>query len=338
MSPMVHGLVAQVGIILSNDDLPFSPMDHTVSIMNLVRIISAEEHEYTGLTLRIGWRTHQIAALEAELAPIQRAFEHFEWEYTQRIGHITADLQALRATVQRVEDRTTRVHARLVADPTGILGELFDRDELREIGEMFGIDVPDDWFAAARASDRSRGWDWAGHSWSDEEELIRELQRSNRRRLPEEQALEMRACYRDLARRFHPDLADNDDERALRQEIMLRINHAWQCQDLDALRALDQELDQMLPGWSASHLAHRLAWARRKCERLDVQAEALVDRIHQLRTSETFPFWFNSTLGSTVIAQRATALRRELEREEARLEDAKLAFKQALAYYAAAVA
>ncbi|HEV2072970.1 MAG TPA: hypothetical protein VGR29_04935, partial [Thermomicrobiales bacterium] len=113
---------------------------------------------------------------------------------------------------------------------------------------------------------------------------------------------------------------------------------AWQCQDLDALRALDQELDQMLPGWSANHLAHRLAWARRECERLNVQAEALVDRIHQLRTSETFPLWFNSTLGSTVIAQRANALRRELEREEARLEDAKLAFKQALAYYAAAVA
>jgi hypothetical protein len=315
-------------------------MDHPASTMNLVRIISDEEHEYTGLTLRIGWRTHQIAALEAELAPIQCAFEHFEWEYTQRIGHITADLQALRATVQRVEDRTTRVHARLVADPTGVLGELFDRDELREIGEMFGIDVPDEWFAAARASDRrsGRGWDWASHSSSEEEELIRELQRSNRRRLPEEQALEMRACYRDLARRFHPDLADNDDERGLRQEIMLRINHAWQCQDLDALRALDQELDQMLPGWSASHLAHRLAWARRECERLDVQAEALVDRIQQLRASETFPLWFNSTLGSTVIAQRANALRPELEREEARLEDAKLAFKQALAYYAAAVA
>ena len=315
-------------------------MDHPDPTMNLVRIISDEEHEYTGLTLRIGWRTHQIAALEAELAPIQRAFENFEWEYTQRIGHITADLQALRATVQRVEDRTTRVHARLVADPTGVLGELFDRDELREIGEMFGIDVPDEWFAAARASDRSRGrgWDWAGHSWSEEEDLIRELQRSNRRRLPEEQALEMRACYRDLARRFHPDLADNDDERALRQEIMLRINHAWQCRDLDALRALDQELDQMLPGWSASHLAHRLAWARRECERLDAEAISLLRRIRQLRASETFPLWFNSTLGSKVIAQRATALRRELEREEARLEDAKLAFKQALAYYAAAVA
>lgn len=314
-------------------------MDHIDSTMNLVRVITDEEHEYTDLTLRIGWRTHQIAALEAELAPIQRAFEQFEWEYTQRIGHIAADLQSLRATVQRVEHQTARVHARLVADPTGILGELFDRDELREIGEMFGIDVPDEWFAAARASHQSggRGWNWAGDPWRDEEELIRELQRGHRRCLPEEQAAELRTRYRDLARRFHPDLCDSDDERVLRQEIMLRVNHAWQCQDLDALRALDQELDRMLPGWSASHLAHRLAWARRECERLDTEAVSLLSRIRKLRASETFPLWFNSSLGSRVIAQRAAVLRRELERERERLEDAKLAFKQALAYYAAAI-
>lgn len=308
--------------------------------MNLVRVITDEEREYTDLTLRITWRVDQIAALEAELAPIQRAFERFEWEYTQRIGHLVADLESLRASVHGVENKTARIHARLVADPGGILGELFDRDELREIGEMFGIDVPDDWFAAARSTPRSggKGWDWDGQASAEEEELLRELQRSSRRLLPEEHAAELRSRYRDLARRFHPDLADSDDERGLRQEIMLRINHAWQCQDLDALRALDQELERMLPGWSASHLAHRLAWARRECERLDAQADGLLGRIRQLRASETFPLWFNSTLGSTVITQRATFLRRELDREQERLEVAKVAFRQALASYAAAIA
>lgn len=308
--------------------------------MNIVRVITDEERQYTDLTLRIGWRTEQITALEAELAPIQRAFETFEWEYTQRVGHLRVDLRMLRATTLRIEQQTARIHARLLADPAGVLGDLFDQDELREIGEMFGIDVPDEWFVSAREAPRQGGddWQWADDGFSGEEEILRDLQRSHRRPLPEDQALELKTRYRELARRFHPDLAENEDERAVRQEIMLRINQAWHCQDLEALRHLDQELEQMLPGWSADRLAHRLAWARRECARLDEKATMLLGRIRQLRASETFPLWFNSTLGRVVMNQRASALRRDLDREQEHLDAAKAAFTQALAHYAAAIA
>jgi len=311
--------------------------------MPLVRCITDDELEYVELTLHIDWRTAQIAALETELAPLQGAFERFEWEYTQRIGHLQADLRNLRATIERIEHRTARIHARLVADPNGVLGDLFDRDELREIGEMFGIEVPDEWFQLARPGRGRRGerdWNYAGDGEQDpsaEEEILRRLQRA-RKALPEDDARELRQRYRDLARRFHPDLAEDDSERTMRQEIMLRINHAWHCQDLKALRAIEQELETMLPGWSTSRLAHRIAWARRECERLDSLAGALVGRIRRLRASETFPLWFNSTLGTTVITQRALAIAHELERERERLDDVKLAFRQALAHYAAAVA
>lgn len=307
------------------------------STMNLVRIVTDDEREYTALTLRISWRTGQISQLEAELAPIQAAFEAFEWEYTQRVGHLAAELASLRATTKRLEGQTARIHARLVADPSGILGDLFDQDELCEIGEMFGIDVPDEWFAAAKRSHRFAGheWDWAS---AGEEEILRKITRPDAPRLPDDEARELKTRYRDLARRFHPDLAENDDERAMRQELMLRINHAWHCQDLDALRDLEIELERDLPGWSTSHIAHRLAWARRECGRLDTQASTLIKRIRQLRASETFPLWFNSSLGRTVITQRANALRRDLQLEATRLDAAKSAFKQALAHYAAAIA
>lgn len=306
--------------------------------MNLVRIITDDEREYTALTLRISWRASQITRLEAELGPIQAAFETFEREYTRRVGHLAAELASLRATTERLEGRTARIHARLVSDPGGVLGDLFDQDELREIGEMFGIEVPDDWFAAARQSHRrgdSAGWDWAE---AGEEEILRRLQRPEPAPMPEDEARELKTRYRDLARRFHPDLAESDDERAMRQELMLRINHAWQCQDLDALRDLDVELEQELPGWSASHIAHRLAWARRECARLDAQAASLLKRIRQLRASETFPLWFNSSLGHTVITQRTNTLQRDLQLEHSRLDAAKAAFRQALAHYAAAIA
>jgi hypothetical protein len=315
--------------------------------MPLVRCITDDELEYIELSLRIDWRTAQVAALENELGPLQRAFERFEWEYTQRIGHLQSDLRGLRATIERLEHRTARIHARLVADPGGILGDLFDQDELQEIGEMFGIEVPDEWFQLARPGKGRRGkrdWNYArGADGEDadpfaEEEVLRRLQRSRRTRLPEEAAREIRTRYRELARRFHPDLAENDDERVMRQEIMLRINHAWHCQDLDALREIEQELATLLPGWSASRLAHRIAWARRECDRLDGAAHLLIGRIRQLRASETFPLWFNATLGNTVITQRALSIAHDIERERERLEDVKLAFTQALAHYAAGVA
>jgi hypothetical protein len=308
---------------------------------SLVRCVSDDELEYIELLLRIDWRTAQVAALEEELGPLQRAFERFEWEYSQRLGPLQADLRRLRESIELIEHRTARIHARLVADPSGIMGDLFDQDELREIGDMFGIDVPDEWFAQARPGKhrRDRGWDYADGPQDDaEEEILRRLQRQGRKRLPEETAAELRRRYRELARRFHPDLATSEGERIMRQEIMLRINHAWHCQDLDALRAIDQEMETFLPGWSSSRLAERVAWARRECARLDANAHELIGRIRRLRASKTFPLWFNSTLGRTVITQRALAIGNEIERERERLEEAKHGFTQALAHYAAATA
>ena len=313
----------------------------SLSTMPLVRCVTTEELEYIELTQRIEWRTAQVEALQRELAPLQAAFERFEWEYTQRLGHLQADLRQLRGTIERLEQRTARIHARLVADPGGVLGDLFDRDELREIGEMFGIDVPDEWLVHARpgrGARRGQGWTFSGEDDAGERETLHRLRRARSRSMPEEAAAELRQRYRELARRFHPDLAEGDAERDLRQEIMLRINHAWHCQDLEALRRIAQEMETLLPGWSGSRLAHRIAWARRECDRLEALAQELTGRIRQLRASKTFPLWFNATLGRTVINQRAAALAREIERERARLEDAQLAFRQALAHYAAAIA
>lgn len=307
--------------------------------MHLVRIISPEEHELAALTIRIAWRERHIHALEAELRPLQDAFEAFEWTYMQRVGRLASELQTLRATIERMESKTARIHARLVCDPDGVLGDIFDRDELREIGEMFGIEVPDEWFAQARpgANAGDPGWSWDDAD-TGEEEVLRRLRPGGRPRLAEDEAAELRAVYRALARRFHPDLSRSDEERAFRQEVMLRVNHAWQCGDISALRAIESEVERLVPGWTASHLAHRLAWARREHERLCDQADALLRRIHQLRGSKTFPLWFNSTLGQSTIASRAAALERDIAREQERLKEARVAFQRTLAHYALSIA
>ena len=53
----------------------------------------------------------------------------------------------------------------------------------------------------------------------------------------------LRTLYRSLARRFHPDLGDGEEEVAARHAMMAKINDAYNAGDLDALQRLADEPD-----------------------------------------------------------------------------------------------
>jgi hypothetical protein len=50
--------------------------------------------------------------------------------------------------------------------------------------------------------------------------------------------LTLKRLYRALARRYHPDLASDEQDRAYRNRVMVLINAAYTEEDLDALQAL----------------------------------------------------------------------------------------------------
>ena len=54
----------------------------------------------------------------------------------------------------------------------------------------------------------------------------------------EETAAQLKRLFRELARRFHPDLAASDAERAHRTDMMMQINAAYTARDLQALQKL----------------------------------------------------------------------------------------------------
>lgn len=142
--------------------------------------------------------------------------------------------------------------------------------------------------------------------------------------------------YRDLARQFHPDLAGDGTDRSVRQEMMLRINAAWQSHDFAALKRIRLETEHMSPNWNLSQITRRLAWARRESTRIGGQIEALQHRLQTLRGSDTFPLWFDADLGKAVIARQSLALRSDINRQRDRLESAKDSFRHALHSFAAA--
>ncbi|MFE1253282.1 J domain-containing protein [Streptomyces fungicidicus] len=90
---------------------------------------------------------------------------------------------------------------------------------------------------------------------------------------------EARKLYRDLARKAHPDLAQEDKERARREEFITRVNAAYARGNADELRELAAE-------WAAGpELRHvpseseelyaRLEWLARRKELLTLVARQL---------------------------------------------------------------
>lgn len=301
----------------------------------LARIDSPDEREYAQLLISIESQNDTIRDLEAAVAPLEAALSRFEWEYQARLGALLAELRDLEGVTERIEHRTARIHARLVCDPGGVLGDLFDREELLEIGELFGIEIPESWFADAPEPAQRRGFGEWDEQTSAEEEILRRL-REREFAAPRNADPEARTLYRDLARRFHPDLATSEDDRLARQEMMLKINAAWQGGDLDALKKLHQDTEHLAPNWHESVIARRLAWARRERDRLRERIGSLQERMRMLRSSDTFPLWFDAELGNAVIARQALALRADIARQKERLESAKEAFRQALHAFAVA--
>ncbi|MGW2563279.1 hypothetical protein ACWCXB_29450 [Streptomyces sp. NPDC001514] len=93
---------------------------------------------------------------------------------------------------------------------------------------------------------------------------------------------EARKLYRELARKAHPDLAQEEKERARREEFITRVNAAYGRGDEALLRELSQEWDAG-PVPEATRLSEseelyaRLEWLAQRKELLTLVAKELED-------------------------------------------------------------
>ena len=72
----------------------------------------------------------------------------------------------------------------------------------------------------------------------------------------------VRELFRNLAKRFHPDLTNDADEKNRREEIMAKINQAYTARDLDLLQELAQDSaiqsDSQATGPNAEYLRFKI--------------------------------------------------------------------------------
>jgi hypothetical protein len=99
---------------------------------------------------------------------------------------------------------------------------------------------------------------------------------------------QLKTLYRQLCRRFHPDLAQDEAERACRTEMMARINAAYTARDMKELASLSAQPDceaQVPNGLSGRAKAKRRLESLRDTlariqQRLDVVNQELDELVH----------------------------------------------------------
>jgi predicted nucleic acid-binding Zn-ribbon protein len=133
---------------------------------------------------------------------------------------------------------------------------------------------------------------------------------------------ELKALYRALAKRFHPDLAADPAEKAWRQQMMTQVNAAYAARDLTALQALAAQPDHP-PDARPKTRAALLAELQAEIERLDGVIAGLEAQLDELAKSPAVQLKLEVSLarhqGHNLLGQIAAELEAEIARAEAEL-------------------
>jgi hypothetical protein len=167
------------------------------------------------LRTEIQRREGELVRLQAEVTKLGREVDEFQERYDRIVGVAQTRLDAVKAAIEELNEERR-------------LSQIGDTNPLRSTWVPPADYVPVEeqyrraWTKPDPASSTASS-SYSGYA-EDRADIVKRL-------------------YRDLARRFHPDLGSNDAERARRTEIMNHINEAYQAQDLETLELVAAQKD-----------------------------------------------------------------------------------------------
>jgi hypothetical protein len=272
---------------------------------DVVRALPPAEQQYQRHLITIGERRRDLAQLERDLAVLRDAVTGFEALAQARLGELFAELRRLEGATADFSHRVARLRAAL---------DTRDLDEL----DLDELDLEDDDLltGASFGASGARGIPRGPH-----------VPAAARRWLATE-AAEAKRLYIDLAKRLHPDLARDDEERQRRERIMQRVNEAFRLRDLAGLRAVHLESIAEDPGWAERPVTDRLAWAEEELRRLAVALEEARLAMARLRGGELFRLYTRYESGEPVFADLKIRIEERIATETRRLDRLKSSYRR----------
>lgn len=168
--------------------------------------MATHAEKLTQLRLAVEVARRELIEAEAELADRRLDIEAFEFEYEATVGVLLTQLE------------------RIEAEVTAYL----DRIKLRRNEKTFGT-------AYRSVEDQYR------QTWHSPPSMPAPKKKTA---VSENTEAQIKKVYRQLARRYHPDLAVDEAERVYRTEMMTAVNDAYAARSLAELMALVQELER----------------------------------------------------------------------------------------------
>lgn len=174
-------------------------------------LISAREAELAALRAKVAKRREYIDLLELELDNTRGALQEFTDLYNRRIGPLEARQQRLLAQLEK-----------LTADQA----------------------PPSNDWRGKRQSGRPGAGPAPGPNGANGHQQDKPFKKKAPNQQDADYDRKVRDLFRRLAKQYHPDLAKDEHQKRLHEEIMSEINQAYSAKNLDALESLSQRQEQ----------------------------------------------------------------------------------------------
>lgn len=243
--------------------------------------------EIKALKHDLALRQERVAALELEVFDYRATIARFEQQLEKRVRPLERRLNDLRDQIKRARHRAQR---------RAQWGDRLDSDRIPDVISQY-----------------QRAW------------TPREGARvpPKQDRAPDVDPEQLKQLFRELAKRFHPDLTMDPAEKRWREQVMAEVNDAYAAGDLQALRELEKRQDRPPEKVEKTRdqILRELSAEILRLDRLIVELER---QVGELSRSESLQLQLEATMaqheGRDLLREMAISLEGDIARAEAELD------------------
>ena len=267
--------------------------DAAFEVNYLVKSRSPEEQELKNKRAQLKRLEARLAEKELDLATLSAELAAFENRYLHTVGILYFELDEI---LLKIAEANLKLHPAEV-------------EVQRRAAE-----------ARARAEETA--------------EAVGKARKREEQEAPEEFAPseDLKKLYRDVAKKIHPDLSSDDDERQHRNELMSEANRAYKDGDTEKLRSILQEWETSPEAVKGEDVTSRLDRMNRKIEKIKARLEAIRHERVRLILSDIYKLKHKvekaTELGRDLLSEMASRVendiaeaRRNLEKLNRRLQE-----------------
>jgi hypothetical protein len=234
------------------------------------------DFELRELRAAVSARQERVAQLELDLFDMRAEVAAFEEEMDERLGLLKRHVERLEVQIEEARRKAAR------------RAQWGDRADSPDIPE----DVVEQFRKTWKRSDRPS-------------------RPTPKKQVNEATKEELKTIYRQLAKRFHPDLVTDPEEKKWREKQMAKVNQAYSESDIAGLLAFDENIE-WTPAPPRKTRVDEVTALSSEIKRLDRVIDGLERDLRELINSETVKLMLDASVARKVGQDLLRVMEKEL--------------------------